>query len=77
MIMVFLNSNIKDLGIDRVFNRYEDDRFQSRLLFHVQELGCVKELAEDELPLYIPGTQCEEALKDIIKYIKSNSIILY
>lgn len=51
-------------------NNIGDQRFETKLRFHVQELGCVKLLAMDK-PIYVPGARCEDALKDIIKYCKS------
>ena len=58
-----------DLGIDKIFNDLNDVRFTSRLKFHVQELGCVKNLGD--IPMYRPGKNCADALRDLVRYCRS------
>ena len=43
------------------------NNFESRLHFWVKELGCVKKL-DNGSSIYVPGSYCEDALKDIKKY---------
>jgi len=57
--------------IDRRFNSLEDNRFVSRLQFHVHELGITKQF-NGEIPIYVPGDNCFEAMKDIVQLVKAD-----
>ena len=50
--------------------------FEGKLHFWVKELGCVKKL-DSGTSIYVPGTYCKEALKDIKKYCSGKHYLRY
>ena len=58
---------------------YNQDEFErdlkSQIVFAMQGMGGVRVVDEAEMTAYIKGKHCEESIKDLVKLIRSDSVV--